>query len=185
MAFATKNHTCLLQKKLAYTTSNKNHERTCPWWTRSHWFGIFDHKFGSPEPIGAGEDGNEPIPLVSHLPVLKKALDLKLLHGHGCAWDVRELWRRQAGHWRSSSRATVLSPWRATSPALGKAESPCRHLHHFQLLNDRPKSKNIALLQFQTDNVALRWALDAYRSHDAEGNRSRGRDRWADGKRFP
>jgi hypothetical protein len=69
---------------------------------------------------------------------------------------------------------TAISLWRAASPASGKAESPRRRLHRFQLLNDRPKSKNVTLLQFQTDNVALRRASDAYRSHVAEGNRSRG-----------
>jgi hypothetical protein len=55
MIFVTKNP--------AYTTSNKNNGRTCPWRTRSRRFGIVDHKSGSPEPIGAGEDGNKPTPV--------------------------------------------------------------------------------------------------------------------------
>jgi hypothetical protein len=49
----------------------------------------------------------------------------------------------------------VLLLQRAASPASGKAESPRKCLHRFQLLNDQPRSKTNTLLQFQTDNLAL------------------------------
>jgi hypothetical protein len=152
--------------------------RTCPWRTRSHRFSVVDHKSSSPKPIDTREDGNELIPVN-----LSSSQAWKDLRYESTSWPWLWLWLclRCAGAIKEKGRevAEQQQSDRALTPAShvagigeGRIASRVASTASSCSLMD-PSSKNVALLQFQTDDVTPWRASDIHRSHGVEGNRSR------------